>query len=152
MILNDDCQKKIGTENCNKFLDSAVQLHIYWIHTLHHNKLLIRHLKRNKCMFNNHRPILQSYGTDQECIQKRTRCNISCWWFQPLWKILVKRDDYSQYVDKSHVPVTSSHHHLDMMIPQESSRRFPILLLNLSSISSTFRTIRMAQSAAFLRM
>ena len=27
--------------------------------------------------------------------------NITGWWFQPLWKILVSWDDYSQYMEKS---------------------------------------------------
>ena len=29
---------------------------------------------------------------------------ISGWWFQPLWKILVTWDEYSQYMEKQHVP------------------------------------------------
>ena len=39
----------------------------------------------------------QQQGTNSRLIR-------TGWWFQPLWNILVSWDDYSQYVEKKHVP------------------------------------------------
>ena len=89
-------------------MDDAIQ--IFGMRTINH--MLIQwfswypainfHSGRNKHHFNYPKsPSLTDHGSVWNFPSY-----ITGWWFQPLWKILVSWDDYSQYMEKSLKPPT----------------------------------------------
>ena len=51
---------------------------------------------------------LREYQTSTKELLKYS----SGWWFQPLWKILLSRDDYFQYMEKTYVQTTSQYRYI----------------------------------------
>ena len=54
---------------------------------------------------------------------------LSGWWFQPLWKILVSWDYYSQYMEKEKMFQTTNQFHVEFLLICEFHFKFPISML-----------------------